>query len=66
MYVSAQSDGSVQINRQVGGWEEFTVENRANNVVCLKSNHFLSAQSDGESGIEYYATGKSKPRTRIH
>ena len=37
---AAQSDGSVQINRQAappGGWEEFTVENRANNVVCLKS-----------------------------
>ena len=40
MYVSAQHDGSVQINRREappGGWEEFTVEDRGNNVVCLKS-----------------------------
>jgi hypothetical protein len=52
MYVSAQPDGSVQINRKVapqGGWEEFTVEDRDNNVVCLKSCHgkYLSAQQDG-------------------
>ena len=32
-----------------GGWEEFTVEDRGNNVVCLKSCHgkYLSAQQDG-------------------
>ena len=52
MYVSAQADGSVQINRGAappGGWEEFTVEDRGNNVVCLKSCHgkYLSAQQDG-------------------
>ena len=52
MYVSAQADGSVQINRGAappGGWEEFTVEDRGNNVVCLKSCHgkYLSAQADG-------------------
>jgi hypothetical protein len=51
MYVSAQPDGSVQINRRAappGGWEEFTVEIRQN-VVCLKSCHwkYLSAQQDG-------------------
>ena len=37
-YVSAQSDGSVQINREAappGGWEEFTVEDRGNDVVCF-------------------------------
>ena len=36
MYLSAQLDGSVQINRREappGGWEEFTVEDRGNNVV---------------------------------
>ena len=40
MYVSAQPDGKVQINRQAApptGWEEFTVEDRGNNVICLKS-----------------------------
>ena len=52
MYVSAQADGSVQINRREappGGWEEFTVEDRGNNVVCLKSFHgkYLSAQQNG-------------------
>ena len=52
MYVSAQPDGSVQINRRAapsGGWEEFTVEDRGNNVVCLKSCHgkYLSAQQNG-------------------
>jgi len=52
MYVSAQPDGEVQINRQAApptGWEEFTVEDRGNNVVCLKSCHgkYLSAQQDG-------------------
>jgi len=52
MYLSAQPDGSVQINRREapeGGWEEFTVEDRGNNVVCLKSCHgkYLSAQQDG-------------------
>ena len=52
MYVSAQPDGSVQINREVAppnGWEEFSVEDRGNNVVCLKSCHgkYLSAQQDG-------------------
>ena len=51
MYVSAQADG-VQINRQAApptGWEEFTVEDRGNNVICLKSVHgkYLSAQMDG-------------------
>ena len=53
MYVSAQPDASrtVQINRRVappGGWEEFTVEERGNNVICLKSCHgkYLSAQQD--------------------
>ena len=49
---SAQHDGSVQINRDAappGGWEEFTVEDRGNNVVCLKSCHgkYLSAQQNG-------------------
>ena len=37
-YVSAQHDGSVQINRDAappGGWEEFTVEDRGNNVCLL-------------------------------
>ena len=48
----AQPDGSVQINRRAappGGWEEFTVEERGNNVICLKSYHgkYLSAQQDG-------------------
>ena len=36
MYVSAQPDGTVQINRRAappGGWEEFTVEGRGNNVI---------------------------------
>ena len=52
MYVSAQPDGSVEINRREappGGWEEFTVEYRSNDVVCLKSCHgkYLSAQQDG-------------------
>ena len=52
MYLSAQPDGSVQINRREappGGWEEFTVEDRGNNVVCLKSCHgkYLSAQQNG-------------------
>ena len=60
MYVSAQPDGSVQINRRAapqGGWEEFTVEHQfiqpvgrgGYDVVCLKSVHgkYLSAQSDG-------------------
>ena len=52
MYVSAQADGGVQINRKAapqGGWEEFMVEDRGNNVVCLKSCHgkYLSAQQDG-------------------
>ena len=52
MYVSAQPDGSVQINRREappGGWEEFTVEDRGNNAVCLKSCHgkYLSAQQNG-------------------
>ncbi len=52
MYVSAQPDGSVQINRREappGGWEEFTVEDRGNDVVCLKSCHgkYLSAQQNG-------------------
>jgi hypothetical protein len=42
----------VQINRREappGGWEEFTVEDRGNDVVCLKSCHgkYLSAQQDG-------------------
>ena len=42
----------VQINRQAApptGWEEFTVEDRGNNVICLKSVHgkYLSAQLDG-------------------
>ena len=42
----------VQINRQAApptGWEEFTVEDRGNNVICLKSVHgkYLSAQMDG-------------------
>ena len=51
-YVSAQHDGSVQINRDAappGGWEEFTVELRDNGVVCLKSCHgkYLSAQQNG-------------------
>ena len=46
------TDGSVQINRKAappGGWEEFTIEDRGNNVVCLKSCHgkYLSAQQDG-------------------
>ncbi|MEC7065258.1 MAG: hypothetical protein VXX05_03970, partial [Candidatus Thermoplasmatota archaeon] len=42
MYVSAQPDGSVKINSREappGGWEEFTVEYRSNDVVCLKSCH---------------------------
>ena len=52
MYVSAQPDGTVQINRRAappGGWEEFTVEGRGNNVISLKSCHgkYLSAQQDG-------------------
>ena len=52
MYLSAQPDGSVQINRREappGGWEEFTVEDRGDNVVCLKSCHgkYLSAQQNG-------------------
>ena len=52
MYVSAQPDGEVQINRQAApptGWEEFTVEDRGNNVICLMSVHgkYLSAQMDG-------------------
>ena len=52
MYVSAQPDGSVQINRReapLGGWEEFTVEERGNNIICLKSCHgkYLSAQQNG-------------------
>ena len=42
----------MQINRQAApptGWEEFTVEDRGNNVICLKSVHgkYLSAQMDG-------------------
>ncbi|MBN29160.1 MAG: hypothetical protein CMB34_00660, partial [Euryarchaeota archaeon] len=42
----------MQINREAappGGWEEFTAELRANNVVCLKSCHgkYLSAQQNG-------------------
>ena len=42
----------VQINRQAApptGWEEFTVEDRGNNVICLMSVHgkYLSAQLDG-------------------
>ncbi|MCH2641656.1 MAG: hypothetical protein MKZ55_04225 [Candidatus Thalassarchaeum sp.] len=42
----------MQINRDAappGGWEEFTVEDRGNNVVCLKSCHgkYLSAQQNG-------------------
>ena len=42
----------MQINRKAappGGWEEFTIEDRGNNVVCLKSCHgkYLSAQQDG-------------------
>ena len=52
MYVSAQPDGSVEINRREappGGWEEFIVEYRSNDVVYLKSCHgkYLSAQKDG-------------------
>ena len=53
MYVSTQPDGSVQIQSRraapPGGWEEFTVEERGNNVICLKSCHgkHLSAQQDG-------------------
>ena len=52
MSVSAQPDGSVEINRREappGGWEEFTVEYRSNDVVCLRSCHgkYLSAQQDG-------------------
>ena len=52
MYVSAQPDGRVECNRReapLGGWEEFTVEYRSNDVVCLKSYHgkYLSAQKDG-------------------
>ena len=61
MYVSAQPDGSVQINRREappGGWEEFTVEDRGNSVVCLKSCHgkYLSAQREWHGAVE--------PRTR--
>ena len=52
MYLSAQPDGRVECNRREappGGWEEFTVEYRSNDVVCLKSCHgkYLSAQKDG-------------------
>ena len=52
MYLSAQPDGRVEINRREappGGWEEFTVEYRSNDVVYLKSCHgkYLSAQKDG-------------------
>ena len=42
----------MQINRReapLGGWEEFTVEERGNNIICLKSCHgnYLSAQQNG-------------------
>ena len=52
MYVSAQPDGRVECNRREappGGWEEFTVDFPAVDVVCLKSCHgkYLSAQQDG-------------------
>ena len=65
MYVSAQPDGSVQINRRAappGGWEEFTVEERGNNVICLKSYHgkYLECTT-GWHGTDGSATNDHAP-----
>ena len=52
MYVSAQPNGRVDINRQkASGWEAFTVVYKWNDVVCLKSFHgkYLSAQPNGRA-----------------
>ena len=74
-------DGSVQINRREappGGWEMFTVEDRGNNVVCLKSCHgkYLSAQQNGTAqwnrdhaprggweDIQFVQQGATRPTT---
>jgi hypothetical protein len=49
-YLSAQSNGSAQWNRdQVGGWEKISLEEAGNGKYGLKSVHnkYLSAQPNG-------------------